>query len=53
MILRGFKDLAGFIPDGHNLNNKRYAHDTVLTADLERRRKKYFVSLSKKARRKD
>lgn len=34
-ILRKLKALPRFIIGGHNLNNKRYAEDTVLMMDTE------------------
>ena len=38
MIMRQIEEIEGLKIGGHNINNIRYADDTVLTADPDRKR---------------
>lgn len=51
-VLGELEVLSGFITGGHNLNNIRYADDTVLIADTKRKLQNLLQKLGMKARRK-
>ncbi|MGX9987587.1 reverse transcriptase domain-containing protein [Soonwooa purpurea] len=48
-ILRELEDLPGFIIGGHNLNNIRYADDTVLIADTEKKLQELLQKVAKES----
>ncbi len=51
-ILRELEILPGFIIGGHNLNNIRYADDTVLIADTEKKLQNLLQKVAKESEKK-
>ena len=52
MILRELEDLPGLVVGGHNINNIRYADDTVLIADLEEKLKELLDKVIEESKNK-
>ena len=52
MILRELEDLPGLVVGGHNINNIRYADDTVLIADSEEKFKELLDKVIEESKNK-
>ena len=52
MILRELEDLPGLVVGGHNINNIRYADDTVLIADSEEKLKELLDKVVEESKNK-
>ena len=52
MILRGIENLEGINVGGHNINNLRYADDTVLIADSEDKLQEILTTVAEESEKK-